>query len=525
MKLEGDLQEIDLVPHLLELAEERFTGAIRFENDGIIKILYFKEGDVLSASTNDRADSVDEILLRAGKVNRDHIRQALGKRKDNETLGDALLSMGFISRKELAWGRRTQIVGILRSVAAWTCGSYQIVHDYLPNREEGTLFHLPQIILELAVTDPDKAKVEQRIEGGVAVFRKRPDFAERYGRLALNEDADAIAEQIDGARSAAEVAAVSKLDAFAVYKLLLALEWLRMVERDKPQVSHELYADSDFEPPTDGGAPGGAGFAPEPLLVPPIAEPPVTGLEDGGPEEPYPEPAWTPPDLSAAHLEPEEWAAVDVPAAVPERGAAPPAAKRSRSSLLLVFVGLLVLAAAAWAGWTWWQGRETAEPSVPPTRPVRAAKIPPPADGGGEPVPVPSTETASVIAAPPAPATEPGAAMPVPPAAATAPAPAAQSDPARARYQEAAESFARDRAGVAYTVQFELVCQTESVARALGAGPSVWFVPVQYRGQPCFRVFWGRYDTREEAERGKDEIPPSLRGSGPVVVRPRELLR
>ncbi len=240
IKLEGDLKEIELVSHLLELADERFTGAIRFENDGIIKILYFKDGDVLSASTNDRADSVDEILLRAGKVNRDHVRQALGKRKDNETLGDALLSMGFISRKELTWGRRTQIVGILRSVANWPEGSYQIVHDYLPNREEGTLFYLPQIILELAVTDPDKGGIEKRIEGGVAVFRKLEVFKERYSRLALNEDADAIVEQIDGERTAAEVAAVSKLDVFAVYKLLLALESLGMLERDKPEVVHEV---------------------------------------------------------------------------------------------------------------------------------------------------------------------------------------------------------------------------------------------------------------------------------------------
>ncbi|HEU5163788.1 MAG TPA: DUF4388 domain-containing protein, partial [Thermoanaerobaculia bacterium] len=267
MKLEGDLTEIELVPQLLALAEEHFTGAIRFENDGIIKILYFKDGDVLSASTNDRADSVDEILLRAGKVSRDHIRQALGKRKDNETLGDALLSMGFISRKELTWGRRTQVVGILRSVAGWPAGSYQIVHDYLPNREEGTLFFLPQIVLELAVTDPDKAGVERRIDGGAAVYRKRPSFKEKYARLALNEDADAIVEQIDGERSATEVAAVSNLDVFAVYKLLLALEALGMVERDKPEVVHEVLPTTTTAlPPL---------ISPDLDELPPLIEPPL----------------------------------------------------------------------------------------------------------------------------------------------------------------------------------------------------------------------------------------------------------
>ncbi len=147
MNLEGAIGEIDLVQRLVDLGREKFTGAIRFEQEGIIKIVYFKDGDVLSASTNDRADAVDEILLRAGKVSKEHVKQALANRKENETLGDALLNLGFITRKELTWGRRVQVIGILRSVRAWTEGSYAIVSDYLPKREEGTLFPLSQILI------------------------------------------------------------------------------------------------------------------------------------------------------------------------------------------------------------------------------------------------------------------------------------------------------------------------------------------------------------------------------------------
>ncbi len=150
MNFEGEIGEIDLIERLVELGGETFTGAIRFESDGIIKI--------------------------ANKVTREHVKQALAKRKESETLGDALLGLGFITRKELTWARRVQVIGILRSIIGWKTGSYTIVADYLPKREEGTLFPLPQIIVELVVTDNDRSKSEQAMESGNAVFEKGPSF-------------------------------------------------------------------------------------------------------------------------------------------------------------------------------------------------------------------------------------------------------------------------------------------------------------------------------------------------------------
>lgn len=238
--LEGEIRDIDLVARLVELWREQFTGAIRFENDGIIKIIYFKGGDVLSASTNDRGDSVDEILMRANKATREHVKQALAKRKENETLGDTLLNLGFITRKELTWARRVQVVGVIRSIGEWTAGSFTIVADYLPKRDEGTIFSLPQVIVEMVVTDEDRQKFERILESGSAVFSKDPGFPEAFAKLGLNEQADAIVSEVDGARTATEVAAASGQETFNAYKLLHALSLLGLLSRIRAAVPFAL---------------------------------------------------------------------------------------------------------------------------------------------------------------------------------------------------------------------------------------------------------------------------------------------
>ncbi|HEU5163157.1 MAG TPA: SPOR domain-containing protein, partial [Thermoanaerobaculia bacterium] len=256
-----------------------------------------------------------------------------------------------------------------------------------------------------------------------------------------------------------------------------------------------------------------------PLIEPPLPEPPRSAVEEGGFEEPAVPPAWSVPDLATLPTE-----------QIPEPPDGSPVVqrvrrKRSFAGAIVSLVVVALVAAAAWGGWLWWSGREAAEQEVPDKPAAKARTKPqPPAEPTtlvAEPTTTTAPATETVATVPPA------VTMPIPtmPAREQVPPAAAESDPERSRYQEMANAFRREGTSVPYTLQFEIVCQTGSVTKALEAGSSVWFVPIQYRGAPCFRVFWGRYETREAAERARNEIPAALRGSGPVVVQPRELLR
>ena len=566
--LEGEIHQIKLVERLIELWREKFTGAIRFENDGVIKIIYFKEGDILSASTNDRADSVDEILMKAGKVSREHVKQALAKRKESETLGDALLNLGFITRKELAWGRRVQVVNVIRSIGDWSAGSFTIVADYLPKREEGTIFPLPQIIVELIVTDQDRQKFEKLLDSGSAVFEKGSDF-DQFKQLGLNEDAEKILGKVDGERTASEVADASKQDTFNAFKLLHALSILGILKK-KDSVAPMIPTDT-FE--TAGVADAADAWSiPMPkfdlddapsvdlAIAPP---PPMT------PPAPKPEPEWAIPDVPApaVHAAPppaeEGWgfdeAQVEaakkvytppppvVPSPVPtppprkstldgtstmsgtqtrlrRAGLAPPP-KKSRFGLILAVMIIFIMAGAGYGGYIWWKGRDS-------TAPVSAA-VPPASSRPAPPVVPPTTTTAPAttdtqVMTATVGETTTTVALPQPtqrktppptPAPAPAPAPAPRSGSAAERYAAMAREYAANPTGN-FTIQFAIVCDPSNVTRARDTGGStnVWFVPIAVKERSCFRLFYGRYGTRDEAERAMQALPAGLRESRPAVV-------
>jgi septal ring-binding cell division protein DamX len=596
--LEGEISEIRLVERLVELWREQFTGAIRFENDGIIKIVYFKGGDILSASTNDRADSIDEILMKAGKVSREHVKQALAKRKESETLGDALLNLGFITRKELTWARRVQVVGVIRSINAWTTGSFTIVADYLPKRDEGTLFPLPQVIVELIVTEQDRQQFERAMDGGSATFAKAGDFDEVFRRLGLNEDAEAIAKQIDGTQSASEIATSSGRDAFNAYKLLQALATLGIITRaGKPQVQPQFSLD-DF---SAAGVSDAADLWSEPQAAPapgpmfqideaeairqPTLEIPVEPMDfdiEAGPAVAAPTPAksawdeteevptpvaapaapqskmpsWDKPAPAPipAHVEPpaaaaEEWGFDEAQIETARRATSSASStksgpkltaafkkearvkegKGSRFGLIITVLVIAILAAGGYYGWLWWQARQAEESApVAVARPAAPKGTPPPATSStastdttmtmvpitsstdtGIAVTPPGTSTASTATVAPAPEPSETAALPrVTPAAAP---PAAPANASRERYDALAREYAANPSGN-FTIQIQILCDTGNLGQAIKAGGSnIWFVPQPIGARSCYRVMWGHYTTREEAQRALATVPAALR--------------
>ena len=82
-----------------------------------------------------------------------------------------------------------------------------------------------------------------------------------------------------------------------------------------------------------------------------------------------------------------------------------------------------------------------------------------------------------------------------------------------------AREFAANPTGN-FTVQFAIVCDPSNVTKALrgGSAERVWFVPISIKGRACYRMFWGGFNTRQEADGALAQLPGQLRESSPAVV-------
>jgi septal ring-binding cell division protein DamX len=186
--------------------------------------------------------------------------------------------------------------------------------------------------------------------------------------------------------------------------------------------------------------------------------------------------------------------------------------------LIVALIVVFIVAGLSYAGYYWWSGRQEGEavaapipvrkPAPPPTATQAAAQTtaPPPT----ETAPPPTTTTVAAVPVP-----QPQAA-PKPPAPRT-PAPQPPTD-IRSRYEAMARDFAASPTGN-FTVQFAIVCEPSNVTKALNSGgKNVWFVPITIKERSCYRMFWGRYETREAGERDVANLPAALRESRPSVV-------
>lgn len=174
-------------------------------------------------------------------------------------------------------------------------------------------------------------------------------------------------------------------------------------------------------------------------------------------------------------------------------------------------------------------GQPTSQPSPPPKQ---APKASPPATQARPkatpPPPKQPTPTPQKQQTPPAarPGTTP------PPSTATTGSSLSRSyellksgnlDEAAAGYLQHLRANAKDK----FTIPVGVYCDSANASRAFknsGDSNRIIVLPYRYKGRSCYRVYWGLFDSQEEAISGTSSVPSAIRAPGSTPVPTSKLI-
>ena len=557
---EGDVRSVDLLGAFATLWRDRASGVVEFSGPGRDVRFDVADGELVAVSSSDESFDTAEILRRAEKLSADALVD--GRIPPGSDRARYLRDIGLLSDRDWRWGEKLRIVETLSDLVGWLEGTYRYDATATPEPSDYPI-GIHRVILELCLRSSDREFIHHALGAPDAALERAPDFDEKFESLGLTPDALAVAAAIDGRATAAEISGRTPPDPFSVEKLLAALATLRLV--------HPEYA---LEPPRETER-AEAPPAPEPE---PEREPQPEPAEEAEPDpEQEPEPAPEPGPEPEPEREPAVFAAppdddlhLDLLEIPPARATAPPdtgldrwesapaepldqpldvvlppefgAGRRSRISpvwlplLLAGVVGALLLFRSRQPDGP--GDRLAANPATPPpstaeaTLPKQPVALPPLASPVAPATPAPPAVVATEVpvAATPQPTPiqpgpTPSVSRPTPPVSRPTPLVLSAAPRGRRAWLAAAE---RDRRRLAsdpatrFSIQLELVCELPSLEEAwvYDRQGAMWLLAASYQGRTCFRVFWGRYRTLEEARAAKGSVPPFFftPTNRPVVV-------
>jgi tetratricopeptide (TPR) repeat protein len=241
MPIEGPLRELGIhdVFQLLDLA--RKTGVLKVtselrQNGGTV---YFDSGAVIAAEIHSNPHPLGSLLVRMGKLAEADFHRARDMQQsgDGRRLGDVLVEIGAISRRELERQVRAQVEEVIFELMGWSEGYFSFSEAPLDQVPAQATVRIPTeaLLMEAARRIDEWSRIEPKIPHlGVVPRLVVPDGADA-GPMDLRPAEWEVLAAVDGRRSIRELAAAVQRSEFDVARTLFGLATAGVIVLDDPQ--------------------------------------------------------------------------------------------------------------------------------------------------------------------------------------------------------------------------------------------------------------------------------------------------
>lgn len=239
----GDIKDMTVPWLFQDLRKGKETGTVVFTRDEEIKKVFFKNGDVLFASSNLDEDRLGEFLLRTGKITSAQFEKASTTViKTGKKLGGVLFEMGALNAQELVSEVKTQVKEIVLKLFTWREGRYQFNSGTLSVSEIIPIHvNTVDLIIE-GVRNLEWKNIRKLLPPIKTVLLVSTDPSVLFQSIQLDQDQRTVLSLVDGSKSIYGICAESVMGDFNTLKEIYALLALRMVETGEIRTDEEINA-------------------------------------------------------------------------------------------------------------------------------------------------------------------------------------------------------------------------------------------------------------------------------------------
>jgi len=232
MRLEGLEKNYRLADVLIGLQRGLRTGVLTVKGGDGVKKIYIRNGDMIFSASDHDEDRLGDILLRAGKINKEQYDQSVTEMKrTNQRQGMALVRLGYLSPEELVQAVQHQVEYIIENLFVLEDGSFEFKERPLPTEEVITL---KLSAANLIYRGMKKITSLGHIQKELPAMERVPGFAtdplDLFQDLKLDEAGLKVISCVDGKTSIKDIISMTHLGSLEALTTIYALLSVRTLE-------------------------------------------------------------------------------------------------------------------------------------------------------------------------------------------------------------------------------------------------------------------------------------------------------
>lgn len=213
--------------------ERGVTGVLHSEVLGYSKDLFFRDGVVIFANSQDPADKLPQVLMGQGRFTEEQFEAVEPNFNPEISVGRNLVDMGLITQQELIEGARAQVFHIFQGILSAREGQYEVEEGDLPDGVVNLPLDFPADFLKTFLNLEDRAWISAQFGEDLGfVPHKVEDRPIHFEQVEVADYAQDLYDMIDGENDGNHLAFESDVEDFTLLKFLYALKAMDYIKVD-----------------------------------------------------------------------------------------------------------------------------------------------------------------------------------------------------------------------------------------------------------------------------------------------------